>query len=102
MIATRRGSPLALGFGDGENFVSSDATSLSIFSKRICYLEEGDFAELTPDEVKIFDSSGNSVSRDIQILYTDPVNLSKGQYKHFMEKEIFEQPEVISQVLGFI
>ena len=61
MIATRRGSPLALGFGEEENFVSSDATSLSLFSKRICYLEEDDFAVLTPEDVKIFDGSGNSV-----------------------------------------
>ena len=101
MIATRRGSPLALGFGDVEHFVSSDATSLSIFSKKICYLEEGDLAMLTPEDLKIFDSSGKSVCRDIQVLNTDPVILSKGKYKHFMEKEIFEQPEVISQVLGF-
>ncbi len=100
MVATRRGSPLALGFGDGENFVSSDALSLSIFSKKVCYLEEGDFAKINSDEVIIYDSDGNSVSRDIRILHTDPVNLSKGKYKHFMEKEIFEQPEVISQVLG--
>ncbi len=101
IVVTRRGSPLALGFGDRENFVSSDALSLSIFSKKICYLEEGDLATLTSDEVKIYDSFGNSVFRDTQILYTDPINLSKGQYKHFMEKEIFEQPEVISQVLGY-
>ena len=101
MIATRRGSPLALGFGEGENFVSSDATSLSIFSKKICYLEEGDIAVITPEKIKIFDSSGKSVRRDIQVLNTDPVTLSKGKYRHFMEKEIFEQPEVISQVLGF-
>ena len=101
MIATRRGSPLALGFGDVEHFVSSDATSLSAFSKKICYLEEGDLAMLTPEDVKIFDSSGKSVCRDIQVLNTDPAILSKGKYKHFMEKEIFEQPEVISQVLGF-
>ena len=101
MIATRRGSPLALGFGEKENFVSSDATSLSIFSKKICYLEEDDFALLTPEEVKIFDSSEKRVSRDVQLLNTDPVTLSKGKYKHFMEKEIFEQPEIISQVLGF-
>ncbi len=100
MVATRRGSPLALGFGDGENFVSSDALSLSIFSKKVCYLEEDDFAKITSDEVIIYDSDGNSVSRDMHTLYTDPVNLSKGKYKHFMEKEIFEQPEVISQVLG--
>ncbi|MDC3076240.1 glutamine--fructose-6-phosphate transaminase (isomerizing) [Paracoccaceae bacterium] len=101
MIATRRGSPLALGFGEKENFVSSDATSLSIFSKKICYLEEDDFALLTPEEVKIFDSSEKRVSRDVQLLNTDPVTLSKGKYKHFMEKEIFEQPEIFSQVLGF-
>ena len=101
IVVTRRGSPLALGFGDRENFVSSDALSLSIFSKKICYLEEGDLATLTSDEVKIYDSFGNNVFRDTQILYTDPINLSKGQYKHFMEKEIFEQPEVISQVLGY-
>ena len=101
IVVTRRGSPLALGFGDEENFVSSDALSLSIFSKKVCYLEEGDLATLTSDEVKIYDSFGNGVFRDIQILHTDPINLSKGQYKHFMEKEIFEQPEVISQVLGY-
>ena len=101
MIAARRGSPLALGFGDEEHFVSSDATSLSIFSKKICYLEEGDLAMLSSEDVKIFDSAGKSVFRDIQVLNTDPVTLSKGKYKHFMEKEIFEQPEVISQVLGF-
>ena len=101
LITTRRGSPLALGFAESENFVSSDAVSLSLFSKRICYLEEGDIAAITQDEINIFDSSGKIVARDIQILNTDPVNLSKGKFKHFMEKEIFEQPQVISQVLGF-
>ena len=101
LITTRRGSPLALGFGESENFVSSDAVSLSLFSKRICYLEEGDIAAITQDEVNIFDSSGKIVARQIQNLNTDPVNLSKGKFKHFMEKEIFEQPQVISQVLGF-
>ena len=101
LIATRKGSPLALGLGENENFVSSDAASLSLFSKKVCYLEEGDIAAITQNEVNIFDSSGESVSRDTQILNTDPVNLSKGEYKHFMEKEIFEQPQVISQVLGF-
>ena len=101
IVVTRKGSPMALGFGDGENFVSSDALSLSIFSRKVCYLEEGDLATLTSDEVKIYDSFGNRVFRDTQILFTDPINLSKGQYKHFMEKEIFEQPEVISQVLGY-
>ena len=101
LICVRRGSPLALGFGVNENFVSSDATSLSLFSQKVCYLEEGDVAVLTQDEVSIFDSSGKSVDREVQILNRDPVNLSKGKYKHFMEKEIFEQPQVISQVLGF-
>ena len=101
LICARRGSPLALGFGVNENFVSSDATSLSLFSQKVCYLEEGDVAVLTQDEVSIFDSSGKSVDREVQILNRDPVNLSKGKYKHFMEKEIFEQPQVISQVLGF-
>ena len=101
LICARRGSPLALGFGVNENFVSSDATSLSLFSQKVCYLEEGDVAALTQDEVSIFDSSGKSVDREVQILNRDPVNLSKGKYKHFMEKEIFEQPQVISQVLGF-
>lgn len=101
LICARRGSPLALGFGMNENFVSSDATSLSLFSQKVCYLEEGDVAVLTQDEVSIFDSSGKSVDREVQILNKDPVNLSKGKYKHFMEKEIFEQPQVISQVLGF-
>ena len=101
LICARRGSPLALGFGVNENFVSSDAASLSSFSQKVSYLEEGDVAVLTQDDVNIFDSSGKSVAREVQILNTDPVNLSKGKYKHFMEKEIFEQPQVISQVLGF-
>ena len=101
LICARRGSPLALGFGVNENFVSSDAASLSLFSQKVCYLEEGDVSVLTQDEVSIFDSSGKSVDREVQILNRDPVNLSKGKYKHFMEKEIFEQPQVISQVLGF-
>ena len=64
-------------------------------------MEEGDIAAITQNEVNIFDSSGKIVAREIQILNTDPVNLSKGKFKHFMEKEIFEQPQVISQALGF-
>jgi glucosamine--fructose-6-phosphate aminotransferase (isomerizing) len=101
VVAARRGSPLAIGFGEEENFVSSDAVSLSVFSKQICYLEEGDYAALSQDKVQIFDCLGNKVEREVKILKSDPVNLTKGKYKHFMEKEIFEQPEVISQVLGF-
>lgn len=101
IIATRKGSPLALGFGENENFVSSDATSLSIFSKKICYLEEGDCAILSQNKVDVYNDLGEKITREVQVLSSDPINLSKGKYKHFMEKEIFEQPEVISQVLGF-
>ncbi|MDC3067867.1 glutamine--fructose-6-phosphate transaminase (isomerizing) [Paracoccaceae bacterium] len=101
LIAARRGSPLAIGLGDSENFVSSDAVSLSMFSKKICYLEEGDCAILTSETMATFDRNTKQVNRKVQVLNSNPLALSKGNYKHFMEKEIFEQPEVISQVLGF-
>jgi glucosamine--fructose-6-phosphate aminotransferase (isomerizing) len=84
VVAARRGSPLAIGFGEEENFVSSDAVSLSVFSKQICYLEEGDYAALSQDKVQIFDCLGNKVEREVKILKSDPVNLTKGKYKHDM------------------
>ena len=71
--------------GEEENFVSSDAVSLSVFSKQICYLEEGDYAALQ-DKVQTFDCLGK-VEREVKILKSDPVNLTKGKYKHLWKRK---------------
>ena len=101
LIATKRGSPLALGYGKNEMFVGSDANSLSLFTRKIVYLEEGDFAIIKREKVSILDYNDNEISRKIVKVSADAGVLSKGSYKHFMQKEIFEQPAVISQVLGY-
>ncbi len=101
LIATKKGSPLALGYGKNEMFVGSDANALSLFTRKICYLEEGDFAVITREKASILDCNENVIIRKIVHVTADAGVLSKGNYKHFMEKEIFEQPAVISQVLGY-
>ena len=100
MIAARRGSPLAIGHGEGENYIGSDAVALAPFTNNVTYLEEGDWAVLSRDRVEVFDENGNSVERDITITEASPVMVDKGQYRHFMVKEIFEQPEVIGHTLA--
>ena len=100
LIASKRGSPVAVGYGKNEMFVGSDATALSLFTKKISYLEEGDLAVIKKEEISILDKDYNQVSREVFHINIDPIILSKGNYRHFMQKEIFEQPAVISQVLG--
>ncbi|OAN79354.1 glutamine--fructose-6-phosphate aminotransferase [Sulfitobacter sp. EhC04] len=99
MIAARKGSPLAIGYGTGEMFVGSDAIALSPLTDRISYLEEGDTAVITRTSVLITDSTGAVVQRPIKTIQIDSTRTDKGGHKHFMAKEIAEQPGVLGQAL---
>jgi glucosamine--fructose-6-phosphate aminotransferase (isomerizing) len=99
MLAARRGPPLALGFGDGEMFVGSDALALAPLTKRICYLEDGDWATLTHGGAVIRDRDGRIAERPIKETAFSGALIGKGNYRHFMHKEIHEQPAVIGDTL---
>ncbi len=100
LIAARKGSPLAIGHGDGEVFVGSDAIALAPLTDRITYLEEGDWAVLTRDSVEIRDSGGHLANRPLRTIQIDATRVDKGGHKHFMAKEIAEQPTVIGEAIG--
>ena len=100
LIGARRGSPLALGYGDGEMYLGSDALALAPLTNRIAYLEEGDWAELHADKAIIHDADDKIVERKIHITALSGAMIGKGQYRHFMLKEIFEQPAVIGDTLS--
>ena len=99
LICARRGSPLAIGYGDGEMFVGSDALALAPLTRRITYLEEGDWAVVTSREVAIFDRENHKVARAVRETALSGALIGKGNYRHFMQKEIFEQPAVIGDTL---
>ena len=99
LIAARKGSPLAIGYGDGEVYVGSDAIALAPLTDQITYLEEGDWAVLTRDSVEILDSHGNRANRAVSTIQIDAARVDKGGHKHFMSKEIAEQPTVIGECL---
>jgi glucosamine--fructose-6-phosphate aminotransferase (isomerizing) len=99
LICARRGSPLAIGYGDGEMFVGSDALALAPLTRRITYLEEGDWAVVTSRAVAIFDRANNKVARAVRETALSGALIGKGGYRHFMQKEIFEQPAVIGDTL---
>ncbi|MEZ5851043.1 MAG: glutamine--fructose-6-phosphate transaminase (isomerizing) [Hyphomicrobiaceae bacterium] len=99
MIGAREGSPLAIGHGDGETFLGSDAIALAPFTNRITYLEEGDWAVLTRESVEIRDKQGRRVDRPMIASQASGFLVDKGNHRHFMLKEIHEQPEVISHTL---
>ncbi|MGB7241467.1 MAG: glutamine--fructose-6-phosphate transaminase (isomerizing), partial [Sulfitobacter sp.] len=99
MIAARKGSPLAIGFGDGEMFVGSDAIALAPLTDRITYLEEGDRAVLTRTSLEIHDANGALANRKITQIQIDSTRIDKAGHKHFMAKEIAEQPQVVAQVI---
>ncbi len=100
MIAARRGSPLAIGFGDGEMYLGSDALALAPLTRSICYLEEGDWAEITRHGAVIHDEAGKVVEREIRVSAAAGADAGKGNFPHFMLKEIYEQPAVIGDTLG--
>jgi glucosamine--fructose-6-phosphate aminotransferase (isomerizing) len=100
LYAARRGSPLAIGYGDGEMFVGSDAVALAPLTQKISYLEEGDSAALTIHGAQIFDAEHRPVNRATKISAVNSATIGKGNFRHFMQKEIFEQPSVIGQTLN--
>ncbi len=100
LIGARRGNPLAVGYGDGEMYLGSDAIALSPFTSRIAYLEDGDWVVVNRKGAVIRDESGAVVDRPIQISSMSRSLVEKGNYRHFMAKEIHEQPEVVSHTLA--
>ena len=100
LIGARLGSPLVVGFGDGETYLGSDALALAPLTQRIAYLEEGDWVVITAEGAAIFDKDNNPVEREVTTSGASAVATEKGAYRHFMLKEIFEQPTVVAQTLG--
>ena len=99
LIAARKGSPLAIGHGNGEMFVGSDAIALAPMTNQVTYLEEGDLALITRESLEIFDIDGRAIERNRQTLDLNTRNVAKGNYKHFMAKEIAEQPSVLADAI---
>ena len=100
LIGARRGSPLAVGYGSGEMYLGSDAIALAPMTNKIAYLEEGDLVILTRDTVEVRDEKGVKVERPVQIVAAGSFIVDKGNHRHFMAKEIHEQPEVVGHTLA--
>src|ERR1700722_6780722 len=100
LVGARRGSPLAVGYGDGEMYLGSDAIALAPFTNAISYLEDGDTAVLTREGVEIHDAKGSSVERAVVKSSATAFLVDKGNHRHFMAKEIHEQPEVVGHTLA--
>ena len=100
MIAARKGSPLAIGHGDGEMYIGSDAIALSPMTNRVTYLEEGDCAVLTRKSLAIRDQNGELANRAVKTIEIDSSRVDKAGYRHFMAKEIAEQPTVLGNTLS--
>ena len=99
LIGARLGSPLVVGYGDGETYLGSDALALAPLTQRIAYLEEGDWVVITKDGAEIFDKDNAPVERPITISGVTGELISKGNHRHYMLKEIYEQPVVVAQTL---
>ncbi|MDA9324446.1 glutamine--fructose-6-phosphate transaminase (isomerizing) [Amylibacter sp.] len=99
LIAARKGSPLAIGHGNGEMFVGSDAIALAPMTNQVTYLEEGDWAVITRESLEIRDTNGTIIKRSKQTLDLNTQNVAKGNHKHFMAKEIAEQPSVLADAI---
>jgi len=99
LIGARLGSPLVVGYGEGETFLGSDALALASLTQRITYLEEGDWVVVTREGADIFNSENKPVKRDIVASGASAAAIEKGNFHHFMQKEIFEQPTVVAQTL---
>jgi glucosamine--fructose-6-phosphate aminotransferase (isomerizing) len=100
LIGARKGSPLAIGYGDGRMYLGSDAIALAPFTDTISYLEDGDWAAVTHAGVEIHDAKGRRVNRAILKSSASAVLIDKGNHRHFMAKEIHEQPEVVGHTLA--
>ncbi|AWW74156.1 glutamine--fructose-6-phosphate transaminase (isomerizing) [Erythrobacter sp. KY5] len=100
LVGARLGSPLVVGYGEEEMFLGSDALALAPLTQRISYLKEGDWVVVGRTSAQVFDREGNPVEREIQTSGASAAATEKGNYRHFMQKEIFEQPTVVAQTLG--
>ena len=99
IVAARKGSPLAIGHGEGEMYIGSDAIALAPLTDRITYLEEGDSAVLTRTSLEIRDADGKLANRELKQIHIDTAQIDKGGHKHYMAKEIAEQPTVIGEAV---
>ena len=99
LIGARLGSPLVVGYGDGETYLGSDALALAPLTQQISYLDEGDWVIVTREGAQVFDKDNNPVTREITTSGASAAEIEKGNYRHFMQKEIFEQPTVVAQTL---
>ncbi|MBE20007.1 MAG: glutamine--fructose-6-phosphate transaminase (isomerizing) [Gammaproteobacteria bacterium] len=99
VVGARRGSPLVLGLGRGENLIASDQLAIADYAESFVFLEDGDLAEITPEETKLWDQTGKEVERPIIVEKALGETIEKGEYRHFMLKEIFEQPDKIKGLL---
>ncbi len=102
VVLARKGAPLLLGLGEGENFAASDVSALVQVTKRIVYLEHGDCAEIRADGVRILDASGASVERPVHLSGLSAQAVELGPYRHYMQKEIFEQPGAVAATLEMV
>ena len=100
IIGARRGSPLAVGYGPGENYLGSDSYALKSMTNKISYLNDGEFCIIKKDNVEFFNQSGKKMNKKILLLSSDEQNYEKGDYKHFMAKEIDEQPNTIKNCVN--
>ena len=100
VAAKQGGSPIILGVGDGEAFLGSDIPALLPYTRRMAFLQDGDFATLSAREIHVYDVEGHSLVREPRIIAWDPVSAEKGGYDRFMQKEIYEQPRAITDTIG--
>jgi glutamine---fructose-6-phosphate transaminase (isomerizing) len=100
IYCARHGAPLVIGLNEGEKFIGSDAYALAPFTNQVCYLEDGDYAEISLDNCKIYDKNNLLIERNITQTNISGAMIGKGNYRHFMLKEIYEQPICLAEVLG--
>ena len=101
LICAKRGSPLAIGKGKNCNYIGSDSIALAPLTQKLCYLNEGDIAEITSKDFRVYNQDGKRVKRSITITSLEKNKIKMGGYNHFMQKEIFEQPAVIGDALKY-
>ena len=100
LMGARRGPPLVVGYGDGEMFLGSDALAVGPFTNRIAYLEDGDYVAIDHRTARVFDAEGRAVERAVQTVPQSATLMEKGNYRHFMEKEIHDQPEGVQRTVA--
>ncbi|GAA4859047.1 glutamine--fructose-6-phosphate transaminase (isomerizing) [Luteimonas vadosa] len=102
MVCARMGCPLLIGLGDGENFIASDVSAILQATRRVVFLEEGDTAEVTREQVRVFDADGNAIERETHVSDVSLASMELGPYRHYMQKEIHEQPRAIADTIEAI